>query len=98
LTFSLGENTAFVLLSGEIINLHDLLMLTLMGHNLTNNSNKYHSSGSPCIAQHNENTAEPDWNLKENETNWWFGVLQNLELIKKMKILNFYPLWRNSKT
>ena len=21
--------------------------------------------------------------LKENETNWWFGVLQNLELIKK---------------
>jgi hypothetical protein len=23
--------------------------------------------------------------LKENETNWWFGVLQNLELIKKLK-------------
>ena len=23
--------------------------------------------------------------LKENETNWWFGVLQNLELIKKWK-------------
>jgi hypothetical protein len=21
--------------------------------------------------------------LKENETNWWFGVLQNLKLIKK---------------
>ena len=23
--------------------------------------------------------------LKENETNWWFGALQNLELIKKLK-------------
>jgi hypothetical protein len=23
--------------------------------------------------------------LKENETNWWFGVLQNLELITKLK-------------
>ena len=23
--------------------------------------------------------------LKENETNWWFGVIQNLELIKKLK-------------
>ena len=23
--------------------------------------------------------------LKENEPNWWFGVLQNLELIKKLK-------------
>ena len=23
--------------------------------------------------------------LKENEANWWFGVLQNLELIKKWK-------------
>ena len=23
--------------------------------------------------------------LLENETNWWFGVLQNLELIKKWK-------------
>ena len=23
--------------------------------------------------------------LKENETNWWFGVIQNLELIKKIK-------------
>ena len=25
------------------------------------------------------------FSLKENETNWWFGVLQNLELIKKWK-------------
>ena len=29
---------------------------------------------------------EPRWYmLKENETNWWFGILQNLELIKKWK-------------
>jgi hypothetical protein len=27
--------------------------------------------------------------LKENETNWWFGVLQNLELIRKWKYYFF---------
>jgi hypothetical protein len=31
----------------------------------------------------------PSIYLKENETNWWFGVLQNLELIKKTENMTF---------
>jgi hypothetical protein len=40
---------------------------------------KYYSGANPSKNR----------SLKENETNWWFGVLQNLELIKKWKY-NFF--------